>query len=273
MAVASYDDQSGDAGGPPPPGGLWAAFDFETTDAVVVPPEDPPDPVDPNDPFNPPTRTFTVNNAPAGTTVQANTFYNNPQGSLTFPANIEHVTVVGAKTLPTIIRGWRDVHIQGTSSSYMDSGPRSDGGDLCQLKREVGGQVPEDITIRYWHGHDVTRPAGKHSDGIQLMCGRRITLVDCSMYKVAVQPFFVRDAGASAGGGPVEDITFLRCTSDADGAEGFYAFRVAGDDEVGKAGRYVPQRVKIVDCSGDKGVSMDAAAVSAGGEVINYTSL
>lgn len=244
------------------PQGYWSLYDdFNRA----------PDPTPPDPELTPPARANTVNNAAPGTTVVTNTHYANPQGALVFPDEIEHVTVTGAKTMPTICAGWQDVWVQGTSDAWINSGPRTDGGDLLQIKGGPGGgQLPADITIRYWYGHDVDRsgnPEG-HPDGVQIMGGSRITFVDCLMERVAVQPFFAKPEGPAAGGGVIEDILFLRCSSDSQGAEGYYAFRIAQT-----ASGTAPWRVRIVDCSGDRGVGMDANAISQGGEIINWTYL
>lgn len=233
--------------------------------------------------LTPPPRANTVVNAPAGTTVVNDTFYLDPLGSLQIPNLTQRVTILGAKTIPTQARGWRDVHIEGYPDAPFSAGPRTDGRDLLQIKRGSElGVIPERLTFRYGYGHDVTRPpgSGEHPDGVQLMCGRHIVFADWFMERVSVQPFFARDGGQDAWGGPIEDITYLRCGARGQ-AEGFNNFRISGDDELVdpdgdpagpvKSGRYVPTRVRVLDCYGDKGPSMDSACVVRGGQVVNFT--
>lgn len=244
------------------------------------PPDDPgPEPTpDPpaDDEYAPPARARVVVNAPNGTIVEPDTHYVDPQGALIWSDGIHDVTVTGATRITTVLRGAQRLHIEGTKDRPIDSGPRNDGGDLLQIKAGRNGEIPEDITIRHWHLHDVSRGTElKHSDGVQVMCGRRIRLIDCHATNVDVQPYFVRDAGGygsdggGAGGGPIEDVLLLRCSA-VGSPTGHNNINVAGDKEVGKAGRFVPTRVRIVDCWGDKSAVMDAAARRAGGEIINW---
>ena len=57
----------------------------------------------------PPARATTVVNAPSGTRVQSDTYYQDPQGSLSYPNGIQRVTVVGAKQMPGYVNDWQDV--------------------------------------------------------------------------------------------------------------------------------------------------------------------
>ena len=152
----------------------------------------------------------------------------------------------------------------------MNLGPGVDV-DLMQIKRSSSSvPPPSNLTFRYFRMHDLSRTGSKHTDGLQLMAGRNIRFIDGISENVDVQPFFARDSGSTAGGGPIEDILFQRIT--VTGTGGYYAFRISGNDEAASGGN-VPTRVKIVDCAGDKGVSIDSAAVSLGSEAINFRRL
>jgi hypothetical protein len=199
----------------------------------------------------------------SGLTAQSDRMYVNCPG-LSIPNNIQRITVIGGIALPTQMRGWRDVWIGGTAASPMNAGPRTDGGDLCQIKRYPvsTGTIPEDVTIAYVHFHDISRPSGgsQHPDCIQLMSGRRITFGGCLLERTgeAVQPLFLRDAGGTAGGGPIEDVLIDLCTFRD--VTHFYSIRIAGNDEVGSSGRYVPTRVTIRNCDrGGKNAAVDSA--------------
>jgi hypothetical protein len=233
----------------------------ETTTTVEEPP--------PSDEFTPPARANTVENAPSGTTVANDTYYLNPQGTLSFPRRVQRVTVVGLTKGPWGLSGVKDVWLQGTPTVPIEWGPKVDA-DLFQIKAWEG-VFTEDVTVRYFWMHDVTRTGSFHTDGLQLMQGQRVRFIDGRADNVSVQPYFVRDAsgnGWGAGGGPIEDILFLRV--EERGTTGFYSWRIAGDDEVGDANRYVPTRVRIVDSCGSKNIAMDAAVKNAGGEIVNY---
>ena len=218
----------------------------------------------------PPARANTVVNAPSGTRVQSDTYYRDPQGSLSYPNGIQRVTVVGAKQMPGYVNDWQDVWIEGKPDAYMNLGPGVDV-DLMQIKRSSSSvPPPSNLTFRYFRMHDLSRTGDKHTDGLQLMAGRNIRFIDGVSENVDVQPFFARDSGSTAGGGPIEDILFQRVT--VTGTGGYYAFRISGNDEAATGGN-VPTRVKIVDCAGDKGVSIDSAAAKLGSEAINYRKL
>lgn len=179
---------------------------------------------------------------------------------------LQRVTILRPRiSLPTIIRGWRDVWFGGAQGQLVNAGPRTDGNDLCQIKRN-GTTIPDGVTLAYIDFHDVTRPTSDdHPDGIQLMCGRRVT-VGGSRFRTmqnGVQPIFVRDAGSSAGGGPIEDTWIDAC--EFSGIAHFYSIRVAGNDEEGASGRFVPVRTKLTNLNlGGKNALVDAAAADLG---------
>jgi hypothetical protein len=145
---------------------------------------------------------------------------------LVIPVNAERFTVIGGISLPTIVKGWRDFWIGGTPETPMNSGPRSDGKDLCQVKRwpaTTAGAPPQDGVFGFIDFHDVSRPVypepgyDGHPDGIQMMCGQRITFGGCTFRNMdaKTQPWFLKTEGPSAGGGPVEDITLVDSTFEA----------------------------------------------------------
>lgn len=219
----------------------------------------------------PPPRAATVVNAPPGTVVRSDTFYKDPLGQLRYPDDLQRVTVVGAKNMPDYVRIWKDVWVEGKPDAPMELGPGVNE-DLMQIKKNPSSaEVPEDLTFRYFYIHDLTRTGSQHTDGVQLMAGRRIRFLDGVVERVDTQPFFVRDSGRAAGGGPIEDITFQRIKVTGS-REAFYSFRISGNDEAASGGS-VPTRVLIIDCSGDKGVSIDQAAAARGSRAINFRRL
>jgi len=227
------------------------------------------------DDYPPPPRLHTVVGAAPGTVVQDDTWYVDPQGSLDFPQGVRRVTVTDAKVMPWLC-GPQDVYVAGTAEQPIRTGPRHDGGDGTQLKAAFkgprAGQQPEDVTFRHWVCEDIDRRDGPdgHPDGIQIMAGTRVTLVDCHMRRVAVQPFFAKMAGASIGGGPIVDLTFVRCTSIAAGAEGYYSWRLSHS---ATDTREAPRNVRLIDCGGDRGVGVDQAIRANGYEAIGWRIL
>lgn len=241
----------------------------------VPEPEPEPEPTPPTTPvddYPPPPRSRTVVAAPNGTTVEEDTHYVDPQGALVWSDGIAHVTVTGARSLPTIINGWQDVHVEGTPDRPILFPGRHDGRDALQVKGSNGGPQPEDVTIKHWRVENIDRrdnPDG-HPDGLQLMSGQRIAFIDCVMVNVAVQPWFVKREGPSAGGGLIADILFLRCGSDSQGAEGYYSFHL---DHSPTSSLEAARNVRLVDCYGDRRYEMDALVAANGGEVTGWRTI
>lgn len=217
-------------------------------------------------PEQPPVRGRIVRNAPSGTVAQSDTHYIDPVGSLSWPNNANRVTVTGAVVMPGFVRGWQDVWVEGRPDRPMVLGPGVDT-DLMQIKRypTATGMDPADLTFRYFLMRDLTRTGSKHTDGLQLMAGKRIRFIDGESRNVNTQPWFVKDSGDTAGGGVLEDIEFRRLYVHAcPGA--IYAFRISGDAQ----DAHTPTRVKIVDCRSDMNWSIDPMCAAAGCEAINF---
>jgi hypothetical protein len=178
---------------------------------------------------------------------------------------MQRVTIVRPRmSCPTMCRGWRDVWFGGAPGNLINAGPRTDGNDLLQIKK--GTASPDHVTFAWIDFHDVTRPdSTKHPDGIQLMTGKYITIGGCDFrnYQMGCQPIMLRDAGSSAGGGPIEDTLITEC--DFSGVQHYYSIRVAGNDEEASSGRYVPTRTTLnkIDLGG-KNALVDAAARDKG---------
>lgn len=200
---------------------------------------------------------------------QEDTLYENCTGmGAVLPRAAKHFTIVGGDW-PGYAYGYQDFWIGGRPGALMNRGPLTTGGDLLQVKRHPvpDGVLCEDGVWAFIDFHDVSRPDGStaHPDCVQVMSGRRLTFGGCLFRNTgnAVQPWFVRDAGASAGGGPCEDITITDCKFS--NVTHFYSIRVAGNDEVGDTGRFVPTRVTIRNCDlGGKNAACDRAAVDRG---------
>jgi hypothetical protein len=178
------------------------------------------------------------------------------------PENAQHVTIVGTELHATQLKGVRDVYIGGRPGRLMDAGPRSDGGDLMQIKRwpVATGPIPSGITLRWIRFHDVTRPDDEHPDGIQIMAGQHGRILDCVFERVDVQPIFFRYAGVPAGGGPIEDWVIKRTRIER-APNGYYAIRIAGNGD-----DYVPTRIRLRNLSLTGHVSIDRSAFQAGFE-------
>ena len=161
---------------------LAAAEVLEPPVVEPPPPEPEPEPEPPDDGVPaPPPRDRVIENAPPGVMAAPGCFYLNPQGAVILPVGVRGVTVVGLTRIGagTTLKGVRDVHLEGYPDRPIDTGPGVDI-DGAQVKRtEAGGQVPEDVTIRYWRIHDIARgPKRTHTDGVQFMCGRRFLFAD-----------------------------------------------------------------------------------------------
>ncbi len=179
---------------------------------------------------------------------------------LDLPDNAKHITIVGSHLPTTQLKGVKDIYIGGRPGALMDAGPRSDGGDLLQIKRWpiATGRIPSGITLRWIRFHDVTRPDDEHPDGIQIMAGRHSRILDCVFERVDVQPIFFRYAGAAAGGGPIEDWAIKRTRVER-APNGYYAIRIAGNGD-----DYVPTRIRLRNLRLTGHVSVDRSAYRAG---------
>jgi hypothetical protein len=174
------------------------------------------------------------------------------------PEKAKHLTIVGTQAPATVLKGVVDVYIGGRPGALMNSGPRSDGHDLLQIKRASDGTIPDGITLRWMRFHDLTREGTAHTDGIQVMAGRNGKILDSRFERVDVQPIFFRYAGASAGGGPIEDWLVARSYIQKP-PTGYYAIRISGNGDA-----LVPTRITLRDLSLTANVSVDRAAVNAG---------
>lgn len=150
---------------------------------------------------------------------QTDTMYVDCPG-LVIPVNAQKFTVVGGISLPTTAKGWDDFWIGGRPNARMNAGPRTDGGDLCQVKRwpaTTAGKVPNNGIFAFIDYHDLSRPVldpPAHPDGIQMMAGTNL-LFGGSLFRnmgEAAQPWFLKTEGPTAGGGPIEDITLTDCS-------------------------------------------------------------
>lgn len=165
-----------------------------------------------------PTRLTTVQCAP-GQTVDASQFKNDTRyidctftGDMNLAMNgKQRITIIGSQFPVTQLRGVNDIWIEGRPDAYMNAGPRTDGGDLLQIKRypyNDSGAIASNITLRWIRFHDNSRPAGSsaHPDGIQVFSGRNIRILSIRMERVDVQGIFVNATSSSAtGGGPLEN--------------------------------------------------------------------
>lgn len=203
------DDADGKTDYPADPGCTGAADDDET-DPAPPPPPPPAGEVAP-------ARATTVDcngGSYAATSVKNDTRYIDCAFSGDMNAAMngkQRITIIGSQFPVTQLRGVTDVWIEGRPDAYMNAGPRTDGGDLLQIKRypaTTSGTVPSDITIRWVLFHDVSRPAGSsaHPDGIQMMACQRCRILSIRMERVDVQGIFINAPDVTAGGGPITDV-------------------------------------------------------------------
>ena len=176
------------------------------------------------------------------------------------PPNAQHVTVVGDTAPASVLKGVVDVYMGGRPGALMNSGPRSDGNDLLQIKRwPIGtGVIPDGITLRWMRFHDLSRPGSEHPDGIQIMAGRNGKILDSRFERTDLQPIFFRYAGETAGGGPIADWTIAR-TFIQKPPNGYYAIRIAGNGDA-----LVPTRITLRDLTLTADIGIDRAAFNAG---------
>ena len=120
------------------------------------------------------------------------------------------------------------------------------------------GTIPDGITLRWIRFHDVTRPGSEHPDGIQIMAGRNGRILDSRFERVDIQPIFFRDAGPTAGGGPITNWTVERTYIEKP-PHGYYTVRVAGNGDTN-----VPTNIILRDLTLTANVGIDRAAYNAG---------
>lgn len=238
---------------------------------------DPPDPPPPPPPSSDaPARSTTIT-AQSGLTAQNDTRYIDCPG-LSIPSNVQRITVIGSQFPTTQLKGVKDVWIEGRPNALMNAGPRTDGGDLLQVKMwPVSGGTPvspDDITLRWIRFHDVSRPSGSsaHPDGIQVMAGKRGRILSCRFESCDVQPIFLNHSGSlSAGGGEITDWLIEDCYIDGP-PTGFYAINVGPNSTPADAER-ISKRCVVKNCRVAKNVRIGQAAVNNGCTAVGTMNL
>lgn len=201
----------------------------------------------------------------SGLTAQNDTRYIDCPG-LSFPnAGLSRVTVIGSQFPTTQLRGVQDVWIEGRPDAYMNCGPRTDGGDLLQIKVNPSGYAPCDkLVLRWINFHDATRPAGSsaHTDAIQIMALTNSRFIDLKILDNFQGIQMATNMTPSQGFGPIRDNLFERITfreSSTNGSPWAGNFGGTPDDSMA--------RITAKDC-----VCLDGATVTFSRELLNQGS-